>query len=152
MSAKEKRNAMFELGVMFVLETKQEAEDGDPEAMADLGTIISNGTHGFAKDTKMAFHWFAKSADLGNVHGIGNVGMCYLRGHGVGKNVVHGTVLTTRAAENGCWEACYILGVCYLQGRCGFPKDKKEAKHWFTKSVASEHHWKDKELEDDEEE
>merc|ERR1711935_309815 len=49
------------------LETKKKAEDGDPEAMVDLGWMFFNGTHGFEEDQKLAYRWFAKSADLGNV-------------------------------------------------------------------------------------
>ena len=139
------------------LKMKQKAEDGDPVAMVSLGLMFDNGIHGFEKDYKLAYRWFTKSADLGNIHGMGHVGFCFLWGHGVDKNVAHGTALLVRAAENGSGYACYVLGLYYSRGRYGFPKDKKEAKHWLTKSLDSEL-FKDKaasklrELEDDQEE
>ena len=36
------------------LETKKEAEDGDPESMVNLGLMFDNGIHGFEKDYKLA--------------------------------------------------------------------------------------------------
>ena len=75
MPAKETRSAAEKADAdkVFGLKTKKKAEYGDPEAMFELGEMISNGTHGFEKDKKLGFHWnVVQGAILSARNGSGN--------------------------------------------------------------------------------
>merc|ERR1712232_1137291 len=114
---------------------KKRAEEGDAEAMASLGLFCYRGTHGFAKDEKLAFKWFKKSSDLKHPRGMASAGYCLTGGVGVEKNVAHGMNLTSVAAAMGSDVACYLLGIFYFKALHGLPKDKAEAKYWLTKAT-----------------
>jgi TPR repeat protein len=41
-------------------------------------------------------------------------------------------MLMGQAAEHGSKYACYILGIVYADGFCGFPKDEKMARRYYS--------------------
>eukprot|EP00900_Chrysochromulina_parva_P002109 jgi/Chrpa1/1189/Chrysochromulina_OHIO_Genome00005548-RA len=115
-----------------VAKTLREAEAGDGRAMYNLGAWYKYGTKGLAKDEAKAFEWYEKSHEAGHASGTGSLGMCYLDGVGVPKCLVRGAMLMGQAAEHGSKYACYILGIVYADGLCGFPEDEKMARRYYS--------------------
>ena len=61
------------------------AENGDANAMYELGALYHNG-RGTEQDFKEAMKWYRKAADMGNVWAMLNVGLMYFEGWGVKKD------------------------------------------------------------------
>ena len=102
------------------------------EAMHNLGLWHRDGKMGLAKDEKKAFKWFEKAADLGHVQSMGICGQFYLKGIGVEKNIAHGLVLLTQAANLGSQHSCYLLGLDVRDREIiNTPAIPKEAAKWF---------------------
>ena len=100
----------------------------------DLGILNEYGLKGLSKDTTLAAQWYKLSSDLHHPKGMASYGRFLLDGRGsVTKNVVHGSVLMSRAACEGSEVACYYLGLCYLRGRHGFPKDIEHTRYYWKK-------------------
>jgi TPR repeat protein len=115
-----------------VAEMLREAEAGDGGAMYILGIWYKYGEKGLAKDEAKTFEWYEKSHEAGDASGTGGLGWCYLLGNGVPMCLVRGAMLMGQAAEHGSKHACYILGIAYAEGICGFPKDEKMARRYFS--------------------
>jgi len=115
--------------------TKKKAEDGDPDAMCDLGGWYYEGSNGLHKDYKQAYVWASKATALNHVPGMANKGMMLYRGRGVDEDKVAGAALLVMAACNDHAYACYFLGVEYFDGDSGLPEDHKLAEYWLSKAV-----------------
>lgn len=76
-----------------------------------------------------------KAAEKGIPDRENNLGLCYIYGHGVEKNVVEGNNWYKKAIEHGSTEALFNLGLSYYKGE-GVVKDLQEAKRLFEKSSA----------------
>ena len=63
------------------------AQDGDVNAMNDVGVALAEGT-GTTADQRKAVVWFRRGAELGNAHGAGNLGLHYVRGAGLRRDKV----------------------------------------------------------------
>ena len=113
-----------------VEDTRKRAEGGDAKAMVNLVSWYGNGSKGLTQDFNKAFEWSKKAADLDHPPAIGQCGMYYLLGAGVGKNVTHGFIMLGRAAEMGSDWACVQLGDAYANGR-DIKKDLAEAAKWY---------------------
>ena len=115
-----------------VAETLRKAEAGDGEAMRILGSWYRRGLKGLAEDLAKAFEWYEKSHEAGYSGGTGSLGACYLLGMGVPKCPMHANTLLSQAAERGSKNACYQLGRAYAKGLCGFPKNEKMARRFYS--------------------
>mmetsp|Transcript_30687 Transcript_30687/g.67977 ORF Transcript_30687/g.67977 Transcript_30687/m.67977 type:complete len:273 (-) Transcript_30687:230-1048(-) len=115
--------------------TKKKAEDGDPDAMCDLGGWYYEGSNGLHKDYKQAYVWASKATALNHVPGMANKGMMLYRGRGVDEDKVAGAALLGIAAGRDDVFACYYLGDEYYTGGSGLPKDHKLAKYWLRKAL-----------------
>eukprot|EP00562_Extubocellulus_spinifer_P023367 CAMPEP_0178632020 /NCGR_PEP_ID=MMETSP0698-20121128/11314_1 /TAXON_ID=265572 /ORGANISM="Extubocellulus spinifer, Strain CCMP396" /LENGTH=269 /DNA_ID=CAMNT_0020271473 /DNA_START=40 /DNA_END=849 /DNA_ORIENTATION=+ len=115
--------------------TKKKAEDGDPEAMCDLGDWYYAGCNGLHQDYKQAYVWCSRAAALNSVRGMADKGILLYTGQGVGKDEVEGGVLLGVAAGRDNALACYNLGVEYYDGDSGLPKNHTLAKYWLTKAL-----------------
>lgn len=79
-----------------------------------------------------AAKWFKKSAEKNNPDAQYYLGLMYIYGFGVIKDVEGGLNLIRKAAEQGYYDAQYFLGLKYYQGGI-VKKDIKVAKEWITK-------------------
>jgi hypothetical protein len=79
-----------------------------------------------------AFEWFEKSHEAGDAVGTGGLGRFYLLGNGVPMCPVLGATLLSDAARRGSKAACIYLGRSYADGICGFPKDEKMARRYYS--------------------
>ena len=118
---------------------RKRAEGGDAKAMFNLAVWYTNGWMGLTKDYKKAFEWSKKAADLDHPPAIGQCGMYYLLGVGVGKNVTHGLVLLSQGAALGSEWACYELGDSYAKGKYTVQKDLAEAAKCYRRMAGCKH-------------
>jgi TPR repeat protein len=81
------------------------------------------------RDYQEAFQWFSKAAGQGHPDAQVNLGLMYVRGEGVTKNMDEAVKWFRSSAEQGNSVAQYNLGVCYLQGE-GVSTDPQEAYKW----------------------
>jgi len=117
--------------------TKEGAENGNAEAMYDLGEMYKAGQNGLKKDWKEAYKWYKKAADAGNVMGTASVAACLLYGFwGVEKNQSEGLLMVMSAAKDGSDYACFLLGEIYFKGYFGFKVNYASSKQWLEKAVA----------------
>jgi len=110
-----------------VEKAKKRAEDGDADAMFNLGNWYRDGQFGLTRNDEESYKWYKQAADLKDTRGMVAAGWRLVTGVGVEKNVSHGMVLVASAAEMGSDCACFHLGMWYLRGNHGLPKDRKEA-------------------------
>lgn len=115
----------------------QRADDGEEDAMYKLGCWYGHGKKGLRKDSSLAYQWYRKSADHGNVKGMAAAGYHLVKGLGVDMNRVEGMSLLGMAthAHGGSDFAAYFLGIWYDDGSCGLPQNKERAMFWLEKVV-----------------
>ena len=77
---------------------------------------------------------FQKSSDQGNGNAENELGLLYLTGKGVAKDVDKAKALFEKAAEKGIDGAIHNMGVLYLSGQ-GVAKDPKKAMEYFEKAA-----------------
>lgn len=113
-----------------ISETKRKAEEGDTDAMCDLGDWHYHGRNGLSLDHNVAYQWYKRAADLHSVRGTAEQALSLSRGQGVEMDKTHGGALMAMAAGMGSDLGAYIMGTSYMRGNDGFPKDVDKAKHW----------------------
>ncbi|CAB9517635.1 Sel1 domain protein repeat-containing protein [Seminavis robusta] len=113
----------------------QKANDGDSESMYTAARRYDDGLDGFEKDQSLAYQWYKKSHEAGNVKGTAMLGQCRVHGWGVEQSFPIGIHYLTRAAENGSDYAAYVLGKAFAKGRYGMTVNNKEAIFWLQKSL-----------------
>lgn len=104
------------------------AEAGDAKALFTLGNRYSFG-EGVAKNLKMAFKFFEKSALAGSSDGMFNLATCYRLGEGAKKDVQQAISWYERAAERDPKFAYFALGEIYANGETG-AVDRDKAIHY----------------------
>ena len=119
---------------------KAMAENGDAEAMYDLGIWHENGHNGLRKNDVKAYYWYKKASDAGGASGMAAVGSWQLNGFGgIKRNVANGLLLLISAARLGSNIACNTLGIIYYEGLddvgVDIDKNMKEAKYWLEKAL-----------------
>ena len=114
----------------------KKANNGDVQAMLDVGTYYYHGTNGFQTNEKLAFQWLKKAHDDHRVViATAMLGYMHLTGQGVKKNVPQGIMYTMQAAQRGSDMAMAHLGDYLANGRYGMNVDHKEAIFWLKKAV-----------------
>ena len=88
------------------------AEQGDPEAQNDLGSMYLNG-FGVAKDATEAARWYRKSAEQGVAMAMFHFALRCLHGDGVERDDAEAVLWLSKAAEQGHIAATGLLGTCY---------------------------------------
>ena len=89
---------------------------------------------GVAKDAMLAYGWYYKAANSGNVWSMNQLGLKYERGEGTGKNLKAAVKWYKAAAEEGHKYAQFNLADMYEYGK-GTEKNLKEAVRWYRKAV-----------------
>lgn len=81
---------------------KKLAEQGDVEAQYQLGRYYDNvDGKSDKKDTVEAVKWYSKAAEQGHVKAQNNLGVCYLYGEGIQKNLQEALNWFEKAAKAG---------------------------------------------------
>lgn len=78
---------------------KEAGDNGQSEAMVQVGLMFSNGRGLDAPDLQEAFRWFTRAANLNDPDGITALADCYLRGQGVEKDPKRAVELLSTAAN-----------------------------------------------------
>jgi TPR repeat protein len=87
------------------------------------------------KDFAGAMRNYRIAADQGHLESQNDVGMFYVMGMGVAKNVAEGEKWLRKAANAGHPTAQRNMGFLYMEGM-GVPKDRAKAIAWFRKAAA----------------
>ena len=133
-----------------VKELRAKAEQHDAGAIRELANAHSNGKFSLPKDDVQARAWYGRGAALHHVKCMAFYGEWLTKGIGGEPIPTLGIVYTTRAAEGGSNLSAYQLGVAFLKGKHGLPKDTAQAKYWLGKVVdgsCSEKHLKEAHVE-----
>ena len=121
-----------------VKELQAKANEGDADAMYELGFLYKNGESGLVMDRTQARVWYERAAELGHVKGLACIGEHLLKGMGGPSSPVLGLVYITRAAAAGSDVAAYILGKAFVTGKYGLPENNVQAKYYLRKVVEGE--------------
>jgi TPR repeat protein len=125
---------------------EQAANMGDVESQLAAGIAYEFGkqqdnTVTVPADLSMAVKYYSLAADpvKGN-HKVAqfNLGLCCFHGRGMDSVDEESAVYYySLAARQGNADACYNLGICYLNG-CGVKKNKASGLHWLGKATDSD--------------
>ena len=109
-----------------------------PGALLTLGTFYLKGCYGYDKDTSKGLEMLEKAYLKGSAEATFLLGMVYLQGHDVSRNVPLGIEHLKSASQNDLLVANYHLGMLYMTGQL-VKQNKKAAAKWFTKSAENGH-------------
>ena len=104
---------------------RQAAEDGDANAVVQMGMNCLYGIGGAAKDPGKAFRWFSQTAP-DDPAGLYWRGVCYDNGFGVERDEDRACRLYQESAAGDYAPALCNLGVCYESGQ-GVEKNLEKA-------------------------
>lgn len=93
---------------------KAKAQNGDIEAMLDLGYMYLYGTNGVETNYKQAFTYYKMAADKQNPVALNNLGSLYFNGIGTKRNYQMALKLFEEAANLGSDDAAINLAIIYL--------------------------------------
>ncbi|HWQ92898.1 MAG TPA: tetratricopeptide repeat protein, partial [Clostridia bacterium] len=110
------------------------AQQGDPQALYNLGACYLNGLATYTNVGLAADCW-RKAAEKGYAPAQLQYAHCFWRGTGVSQNISNAVHWFGRAALQGESEAQHNFGFAYLNG-LGVPKDKSAAIMWLTKAAS----------------
>jgi TPR repeat protein len=115
---------------------KKMADNGDPEALANLAVMYENG-QGVSQNSKKAAEYDLKAAESGYAFVMVNLANRYRFGYSLDKDEDEAMKWYLKSAKMGNPGALFELGEIYLYGYCGQNKDadkgiemmEKAAKH-----------------------
>lgn len=111
-----------------------QAEGGDVSAMNQVAHVYSDNAD--FKDSEKAFIWYKKSAELGDVNSMSNLGgWCYLQGNGTEKNIPLADEWLKKAAENGWQWAWAFNQLAHIFGADDENKNYEKAFYWYKKGA-----------------
>jgi TPR repeat protein len=113
-------------------------------AFCNLAMMYDQGD-GVAENPKLAFKYYKKAAELGDVMAQCNFAILYHEGRGIRKDDKNAIYWCRKAARRGDDKAQHNLGLAYLEGD-GVRQSRKHAKVWFKKAAAKGHKEAKKEL------
>ena len=94
---------------------EEAAKRGEPQANTLIGRLYAEGL-GVQKDNKLAYDYYMKASQLGDVQGTLSAAVALAEGRGVKKDRKVAAELFEKAALTGNAEANYNLGLLF-QGR-----------------------------------
>lgn len=92
------------------------SEYNDSEAMCILGRIYEDGYDDLESNDKLAFKWYKKSAENGNVDGMFFTGYAYNNGIGIDKDIEKAIYWYEQAADKDNSTAMDNLAYIYQYG------------------------------------
>jgi hypothetical protein len=102
----------------------------DSDAAHEMAVIYEYGRYGVEIDVVAAAEWFERSAKLGNVGSMVELGLCYELGAGVEQNDEEALDWYTKAANLGCATGKFSVGEIFEEAR-GVPQSDAEACIWY---------------------
>ena len=121
-------------GAMTAWQAK--ADQGDPEAMTNVGTLYNLGL-GVKRDFGKAAEWYEKAAQLGFVLAQFNLANLYYNGQGVSRDLKQAARWYTAAAQGGHAKAQLYLAQMY-EGGDGVDENQETALAWYQKAADQE--------------
>jgi hypothetical protein len=115
----------------------QSAQKGEKEAMTDVGFAYQEGTDGLPQDWDKAAAWFRKAALQSEPHAVMSLGVLYINGTGVEKDMGRAFIELSRAATLGSEHAAISIGRRLDAGSGVVNKDRDAARFWFNLSKAA---------------
>jgi TPR repeat protein len=112
---------------------QSKADQGDPEAMTNLGTLYNLGL-GVKRDYGRAAEWYEKAGQLGFVVAQFNLANLYYGGQGVSRDLKQAARWYTAAAQGGHAKAQFYLAQMYMDGD-GVDENKETGLSWFQKAA-----------------
>lgn len=119
---------------IYKKELFRKAEEGDPEAMFELGKIYLIGRGDIVKDHSKALEWLKKSAEAGYSYAMLELAHIYKRGNAIPENETKAIEWLRKSAEAGNGIAMCILAAIYLEGEI-IAKDETQAKKWMNRGL-----------------
>jgi len=113
---------------------QQKADQGDPEAMYELGQAYRKGKW-VPKDFAKAYDFYSRSALKGSAGGLVGLGVMYQSGQGVKQDYPKALDIYSKAAKQGDARGQHALGYSYHSGK-GVTKDYRTAMEWYRKAAA----------------
>ena len=110
------------------------AEEGNSNAMYELGNIYEFGSDAVEPDYQKAMEWHLKAAEAGNSDSMGIVASFYMKGIGTEQDNQKATEWFLKAAEAGNNGAMMQVGFMYLSG-VGVDKDTEKGEEWLEKAA-----------------
>lgn len=83
----------------------------------------------------MAFQWYMKAAELGDIYACYNVAECYYQGDGVEKDDSRAAFWYEMAAQQRDAQAQFSTGWFYMTGT-GVKQDKRKGLKWIHRATA----------------
>lgn len=104
-----------------------------------VGSRHEDGRDGFAKDKKLAYEYYEKSAIKGNIYGCITMGDHYYYESKNNPDCLNLAIQYYRiGVDNGSSDCCIRLGDLHILG-IGVQKDKTLAKQYYEKAIESNH-------------
>lgn len=116
-----------------IAQLQKSAENGDAEAMAQLGERYYLGK-GVEKSGDKAFMWLSKAVDANCPKAFYWLGGCYQYGYGTDKNIEKAVELYTKGADLGDPSSMNSLAICLKNGD-GVLMNLERAIYWYTKAA-----------------
>ncbi len=116
---------------------KKLADQGDAEAQYQLGNLYDpTMTAGYKKEKndQKCFEYQQKAADQGHRLALCNLGLMYLNGQSVAKNIEQGLKHLKEAAEKGSTSAQSVIGKRYFTGN-GLEKNEKKGMNYLVQAA-----------------
>lgn len=106
--------------------------------MVYLGEQFESGRL-LTTDYAKAFEWYQRAAQAGDLKGRCQQARCLFMGRGAPAERALGMRLLEKAAADGSGDAAELLGLSYLKGDQGFPRDEGQAHRWLERGAALGH-------------
>ena len=108
-----------------------------------LSSNYQSGVNGYQKNAEKAFYWIERALkkDANDANAQVLVGIHYLDGDGVERDMERGIELVRSSAQAGLGYGQYIYGRLHHFGGGSIQKDLKQAEYWMQKAI--ENGWKD---------
>ena len=128
----QEENGQFQQALQTYLEASRK---GNPEADFRLGLIYETGENDIKQDYKLAMSYYMNASNYGHPKAMANLGNMYYNGLGTQQNLQEALRYFQKAAEKDNAAATNSLGVMYLKGEGGLPKNSNKALAYFQKSA-----------------
>lgn len=97
--------------------------------------LYNNGRRLYSqKDYKQAIDYFLKAGDKGSIEALNALGVCFMHGHGVDKDIDFAIKLFQTASKEGNSVSSYLLGFLYFTGT-DIAQDYNLAFYWYSKAA-----------------
>lgn len=118
-------------------EPTQRAHAGDAQAQFEPARRLETGVEA-APDPAAAVHWYRLAAAREHADARFRLGLMYLKGRGVGRELSRAISLIRRAAEDGSAYAQFRLGLMHYLGY-GVRLDYAAALRWYRRAASNGH-------------